>query len=152
MPMIRTLIVCSAAALLMGCNSPSTPAAPNAAGAGQASGTQPGSPASPSAPATPSGEAKVKPEKAGGPIYIDVRTPAEWASGHLPGAIHLPLDRIDEVAQVVEDKSAEVVLYCASGGRSGRAAKRLGALGYTNASNGGGLSALAGRLGVKPVR
>lgn len=150
--MIRTLTLCCAAALLMACNSPSTPTPPAAPGAGQATGAQPGSPASPSPATTPTGEAKVKPDGAGGPIYIDVRTPAEWASGHLPGAIHLPLDRIDEVVQVVEDKSAEVVLYCASGGRSGRAAKRLGALGYTNASNGGGLSALAGKLGVKPVR
>ena len=70
-------------------------------------------------------------------IIIDVRSPLEFASGHVDGAINLPLDHfVDRYAGVIPDKSQQVVVYCASGGRSAQAVQFLLAQGYANASNG----------------
>ena len=55
---------------------------------------------------------------------IDVRSPAEFGGGHLPGAINIPVDeiarRMDEIPQ-----DRPVVVYCRSGGRSARAARLI---------------------------
>lgn len=81
-------------------------------------------------------------------ILIDVRTHAEYASGHIEGAMHLPLDRIShDVHRVAPDKAAAVVLYCRSGARSGHALSLMRQMGYQNVHNGGGVGALAMRLG-----
>lgn len=82
----------------------------------------------------------------GAPV-VDVRTQAEWDEEHLTGAVHIPLgslrDRVDEVARLVGgDRSRPVVVYCASGNRSGIAAQRLAAAGFTRIVNGGGLDDL----------
>lgn len=55
---------------------------------------------------------------------IDVRTPEEFAEGHLEGAINIPLDRFDPAA-LPDAQGAERVLYCRSGRRSGIAAAML---------------------------
>ncbi len=57
-------------------------------------------------------------------IVIDVRTPEEFAAGHLPGAINMPVETFDPAAVPFED-GRETVLYCRSGNRSGRAAGML---------------------------
>lgn len=57
-------------------------------------------------------------------IVIDVRTPEEFAGGHLPGAINMPVETFDPSAVPFED-GRETVLYCRSGNRSGRAATML---------------------------
>ena len=52
-------------------------------------------------------------------IIIDVRSPMEYASGHVEGSVNLPLDRfVDAHAVVIPDKAKQVVVYCASGARS----------------------------------
>lgn len=52
-------------------------------------------------------------------LVIDVRSPAEFASGHLDGAVNLPLDRLAGLcAQALPDHQADIVVYCAAGGRS----------------------------------
>jgi len=62
---------------------------------------------------------------------VDVRTPEEFASGHLENAVNINFyaddfkDRINEM-----DKEKEVYLYCRSGGRSAKAAKELEAMGF----------------------
>lgn len=62
---------------------------------------------------------------AGEPIQlIDVRTPEEFAEGHLEGAINIPLDGFDPAA-LPDPGSAERVLYCRSDRRSGIAADQL---------------------------
>jgi len=63
-------------------------------------------------------------------FLLDVRTPEEFASGHVPGAINVPYDQIaSRLAQIPKDK--DVVLYCRSGRRTGLAAEVLQANGYT---------------------
>ncbi len=68
-----------------------------------------------------------------GAAWLDVREADEWQEGHLPGAVHVPRGFLESrIENVVADRSAPVVLYCASGGRSAFAAKSLAELGYTN--------------------
>ena len=75
-----------------------------------------------------------------GAAWIDVRTPAEYANGHLPQAQHIPFDTIEVgVAELGLAKSAPIYLYCAVGGRADKARRTLLAQGYTNVTNLGGL-------------
>jgi phage shock protein E len=71
-----------------------------------------------------------------GALVIDVRTPGEFASGHLANAINLPLDEIEaSIPRRVRDKNQAMLLHCQSGVRSGVARKKLIALGYPNVFN-----------------
>jgi phage shock protein E len=77
-------------------------------------------------------------------VIIDVRSPMEFASGHVAGAVSLPLDRfVDHYARVLPDKTQQVVVYCASGARSGQAVQYLSRQGYVNAKNGFSLHSVA---------
>jgi len=63
-------------------------------------------------------------------LVVDVRTPSEYAQGHVPGAINVPHDQIAaHLAELPKDK--DVVLYCRSGRRSALAAEALRASGYS---------------------
>lgn len=65
------------------------------------------------------------------PILIDVRTPQEFASGHVPGAINLPLDALaSRTTELEAYRDQSLYLVCRSGARSGRAAAQLAALGH----------------------
>jgi phage shock protein E len=71
-----------------------------------------------------------------GALVIDVRTPGEFSSGHLPGAINFPLDEIDtELPGRIKDRRQVLLLHCQSGMRSGAAMKKLKAIGYLNVFN-----------------
>lgn len=63
---------------------------------------------------------------------LDVRTEEEYVTGHLNGAILLPVDELspERVQAALPDRDRAVLVYCRSGARSGRAAERLRALGY----------------------
>jgi phage shock protein E len=75
--------------------------------------------------------------KAGAKV-VDVRTPDEFRDGAYPGAVNIPLqDLARRLAEVPKDKP--VVLYCASGARSGMAARLLRQAGYGDVLNAGGL-------------
>lgn len=51
------------------------------------------------------------------PLILDVREPHEWSTGHLPGALHIPLGALDgRIEELTRDRA--VVTYCASGMRS----------------------------------
>ena len=69
------------------------------------------------------------------PLFVlDVRTPEEFAAGHVPGAVNVPHDQIaSHLAQVPKDQ--DVVLYCRSGRRVAIAADVLSANGYTRLSH-----------------
>lgn len=84
-------------------------------------------------------EPEVTPERAaaGGAILVDVRTDAEWATGRLPGAVHIPLPELQERAAEVPD--GPVVFYCRTGDRSTMAAQAFRASGREAASLQGGL-------------
>lgn len=74
-----------------------------------------------------------------GALVIDVRSPGEFSSGHLPKAINIPLDEIESaLPKRVKDKNQMLLLHCASGMRSGMAKSKLIGMGYTNAFNLGG--------------
>ncbi|MCF7732844.1 MAG: rhodanese-like domain-containing protein [Akkermansiaceae bacterium] len=81
-----------------------------------------------------------------GAVVIDVRSKAEFSSGHIEGAINLPLEVVAEkIATVAPDPDAPVFLHCMSGTRSAMAARKLRALGYKQVFNLGSL-ARAGKL------
>jgi len=58
-----------------------------------------------------------------GAVILDVRSPAEFAGGHLPGARNVPVGQVGGV--MAELKGQTVIVYCASGARSARAAGKL---------------------------
>ena len=67
-------------------------------------------------------------------FVLDVRTPQEYAEGHVPGAVNVPYDQLaSRLAEVPKDK--DVVLYCRTGRRTGIAAEVLAANGYTRLSH-----------------
>jgi phage shock protein E len=71
-----------------------------------------------------------------GALIVDVRTPAEFNTRHLPNAINLPLDRIETTLPArVKDKSKPILLHCEAGMRSASARRKLRAIGYVNAFN-----------------
>ncbi|MFJ1929286.1 MULTISPECIES: rhodanese-like domain-containing protein [unclassified Streptomyces] len=76
---------------------------------------------------------------------IDVRTPGEYASGHLPGAHNIPLDRIPAALPALRAAAArgELLMVCASGGRSATACGELAAAGIAAATLTGGTTAWA---------
>ena len=74
--------------------------------------------------------------KAAGAKIVDVRTPGEFAGGHVEGSVNIPLDQFQ--ARISEIDPAEpVILCCASGGRSGMAKQILEAAGHPHAHNAG---------------
>lgn len=78
-----------------------------------------------------------------GALLIDVRSPAEFESGHIDGAINIPHMDIDAMASAIgEDHSRAVVLYCGSGRRAGLSQNLLKELGYDGIFNASGFSAL----------
>lgn len=68
----------------------------------------------------------------GGAAIIDVREPGEYSSGHIPGAVNLPLSRFD-AAKLPQDKP--LIFVCASGARSANAARHVLAQGRTDIKN-----------------
>ena len=75
-----------------------------------------------------------------GARLIDVRSPGEFASGHIDGAKNIPVQELDARMKEVGPKDAHVVVYCASGMRSANAAKLLKASGFTKVANLGAMS------------
>jgi rhodanese-related sulfurtransferase len=71
-------------------------------------------------------------------VLVEALPEQYYRHSHLPGAINIPHDAVDELAHVLlPDKDAEIVVYCASGPckNSGIAANRLVALGYTQVAD-----------------
>lgn len=67
-------------------------------------------------------------------FVLDVRTPREYAEGHVPGAVNVPQEQLaSRLAEVPKDK--DVVIYCRSGRRSALAADVLAANGYSRLSH-----------------
>jgi phage shock protein E len=76
-----------------------------------------------------------------GATIVDVRTPSEFASGHVVGSVNIPLDSLgSKVAAIPQGKP--VVTCCASGMRSAAAASALRAKGYQEVYNGGSWASL----------
>ena len=75
-------------------------------------------------------------------IILDVREQDEYDSGHIPGAVLLPVGTIDEetAAQVIPEKDSTVLVYCRSGNRSKTASSAQAELGYANIYEFGGIN------------
>lgn len=66
------------------------------------------------------------------PFVLDVRTPEEFAGGHVPGAVNIPHDQLAaRVGELTAQREAELVVYCERGGRAERATEALAAAGFT---------------------
>lgn len=76
-----------------------------------------------------------------GDTVVDVRTPGEYATGHLPGAINVPIDRLAFEAKNLP--AGQVLTVCSMGNRSWRAAQLLAAAGREALSLTGGTKAWA---------
>lgn len=68
---------------------------------------------------------------AAGAKLVDVRTPEEYASGHLDGAVNIPFDEVAGRISEIGTPDTQVVVYCQSGGRSAVAAQTLHDAGFT---------------------
>ena len=85
-------------------------------------------------------EAKQIMDSEEGYIILDVRTQEEYDQGHIPGAIVISHEEIEEKAeQVLTDKDQLILVYCRSGRRSKIASEALAELGYTNIKEFGGI-------------
>lgn len=76
-----------------------------------------------------------------GATLVDVRTPEEFAAGHLPGAVNIPVDDLSLRLEELGAPEKPVVVYCRSGGRGARAEKLLKERGFQQVLNLGPMSA-----------
>ena len=70
---------------------------------------------------------------------IDVRTPEEFAQGHFPGAVNIPLNQVAERIDELKAIEKPIIAYCRSGNRSGMAVSIMKYNGIVEAFNGGAL-------------
>jgi len=68
-------------------------------------------------------------------MLVDVRSPAEFASGHIPGAINLPLAELKSRQEELEAGREGLYVVCQSGGRSNKASKQLAGWGFEQVTN-----------------
>ena len=78
---------------------------------------------------------------AAGATLLDVRTPEEFAAGHLPGARNIPVDELGGRLDEVGPRDRPIVVYCASGVRAASAARTLAGAGFTRVHDLGPMSA-----------
>jgi len=81
-----------------------------------------------------------------GAVLIDVREADEFAGGHIPESINIPLSRINLIESVVPDKETPLFVYCLSGARSSKAASQLKQKGYQKAVSIGGINSYKGTV------
>lgn len=76
-----------------------------------------------------------------GAFLLDVRSPGEFAEGHLAGAVNVPVNELEAtLASLPVDRNREIVVYCRSGMRSSRARAILLKAGYSKVEDLGGMS------------
>ena len=84
-----------------------------------------------------------------GALLVDVRSKEEFAEGHIDGAINIPWDQTNALIFATgNDKQRQVIFYCRSGNRAGKAATEMESRGYTHVFNATGFSALRA---TKPI-
>ena len=132
--MITRAIALGGFLLVAGCATPSPAPAPS---------PSPSPSEAPGRSATPAGQeqvdaARAKKLVAEGARLVDVRSPDEYAAKHIEGAENAPVETAD--TRDLGPKDSAIVLYCASGRRSARAAAALRARGYTRVYDLGAMS------------
>jgi len=149
----RPLALLGAAALALtlsacGADDPAPPQAGAGAGVGAPAIVEAPAPAAASVPASGSeldAGAFAAALQAPHTVILDVRTPAEFAAGHLPGAVNIDVESPDFGVELAElDPDVPYAVYCRSGNRSGVALDLMAAAGFThNYHLGGGIGAWA---------
>lgn len=90
---------------------------------------------------------------AAGTVVLDVRTPGEFAEGHLDGAVNIDVQAPDFATRAGElPTDAPIVVYCRSGNRSAAAVAVLRDLGFTDLTDAGAMPDAAASLGLDIVR
>ncbi len=85
-------------------------------------------------------------------VILDVRTPAEFAEGHLDGALNIDVQDAGFDAQIAQlDPALSYVVYCRSGNRSAQAMERMASAGFQNLVNAGGIQDAAAATGLAVV-
>mmetsp|Transcript_257 Transcript_257/g.843 ORF Transcript_257/g.843 Transcript_257/m.843 type:complete len:112 (-) Transcript_257:185-520(-) len=105
---------------------------------------------------TPIGASEIKGLSDQGATFVDLRGPDERASlnNEVPGHINAVFSRESmslpqsELSKLPSDKEADIVLYCQSGARAGKAQEQLKGLGFTNLYNAGGAAGVRAALGM----
>ena len=78
-------------------------------------------------------------------LLVDVRNPAEYNGGHIPGSINFAMSRIlQEAEEAFPDKAQPLYVYCQSGARSALAGKLLDLMGYESVTDLGGIASYNG--------
>ena len=76
-----------------------------------------------------------------GAFLLDVRSPGEFAEGHVPGAVNVPVQELEAtLPSLPNDRNRQIVVYCRSGMRSSRARTILLKAGYSKVEDFGGMS------------
>lgn len=84
--------------------------------------------------------AKARELVAAGAKLVDVRSPAEFASGHIPGAVNVPVGELGAKLKSLGAKDQPLIVYCASGTRSAMARSVLKGQGFAQVFNLGSMS------------
>ena len=80
-------------------------------------------------------------------LIVDLRNPDDYMSGHLPGAVNIPFERLSKRTGLLENGSFRtVIFYCERGNSSLRVARFFGERGYHALSLNGGMASYHGRL------
>jgi phage shock protein E len=137
-----TMAVLTAA--MMGCGNAAPPPADAAAAPAPLTAAAPAAAADPAGSATPAAASRAAAEA--GPVLLDVRTPEEFAAGHVEGTLHIPLQDLERrQAELEPFRDRDIVVYCRSGRRAASAIQMLQANGFSRLSNGGGLTDMSAR-------
>ncbi|WP_216387177.1 rhodanese-like domain-containing protein [Arcanobacterium phocae] len=135
MKKIFTGAVCGLCLVLAGCSAPEQ-AQPNTA----------------TESASSNSSQMMDPKKDQNPMIIDVRTPEEYATGHVTGAVNFDVSDAEFQNQVKDlDKSAAYVLYCRSGNRAEGAKGYLESIGFTDVKNLGSVQDASQELSLDVV-
>ena len=86
-------------------------------------------------------------EREEGYVILDVRRQDEFDAGHIPGAVLIPNESIEDTPPAqLSDKEQIILIYCRSGNRSKQAAQKLANMGYTNIFEFGGINTWPGEI------
>ena len=81
-----------------------------------------------------------------GAVILDVRSKSEYAGGHIPNSLNIPVDQLPQNLSRLKDKNKTIITCCASGMRSASAKAILKNNGYNNVYNGGGWMGLNNKI------
>ncbi len=87
--------------------------------------------------------------KTPGAVLLDIRSRAEYARRRVPESRNLPLEELDRVGELAPDRTTPLYVYAYSPETSGKAVRRLKAMGYANAHNIGGIKNCCGNQGYQ---